>query len=97
MQQYTFPNKGASVWALMKENDDKEKKVKAEAILEVLKPGQDRPKILRESGIFFLFPPPMASTWQSHREPETEEPAHSGSRLRGRSGGGHQHLGEPGE
>ncbi len=57
-QQYTFPNKGARVRALMKENDDKEKKVKAEAILEVLKPGQERPKILREAGGFLLFPSP---------------------------------------
>ena len=55
-QQYTFPNKGARVRSLMKENDDKDKK--AEAFLEVLKPGQERPKILRESGFFLLFPSP---------------------------------------
>ena len=59
-QQYTFPDKGARVRVLMKEEDKKAEDEKCDICLEVLKPGQKMPKTLRRlrSGIVVLFPSP---------------------------------------
>ena len=65
LHEYTFPGNGARVRVLVSGKDGKEKE--NETSLKVLKPGQDRPRIIRASNVVILFPSPdgkyLAISW----------------------------------